>query len=248
MLSNPTISSAIGGLAALFWQREDTSELFQAVVDLIDILYKCFLLGRRSTNHGAESSGKCVFWSAVGKLRTELAGEGAHSIYLRAMSASTETLSFDLRIFEHTERLSKYPGGEFSNGGSSGCFQQLMLRLLQALFSKLARGDIARDSKSADGLPRGIAKRKFGAGSPSDAAVRPRFLLDLIDHRFTSFDDLSFVGERLRCVLLGEEVVVSFAVGFLRIRQPKQTSQPSTDHHEAAFEVFEVDRIGRALQ
>ena len=115
---------------------------------------------------------------------------------------------------------------------------------LKLLLRLLALADVARDAERADDVPLAIAQRQLRRRHPALVAVWPRLLLLDVDQRFTGADDLLLVAQRLRRVLVGEEVEVRAADRQRRIRDAEALRRIAVDAREAALAVLEVDVVG----
>ena len=115
--------------------------------------------------------------------------------------------------------------------------------VLQLLLGLLALGDVARDPEGPDDLPVPIAQRQLGGRDPADVAVRAGLLLLDVHQRLAGPDDLLFVAQRLRGVLLGEEVEVGATDGERRVIHAEALRRIAVDAREAAVPILEVDAV-----
>ena len=115
---------------------------------------------------------------------------------------------------------------------------------LQLLLGLLALGDVARDPEGPDDLPVPIAQRELRRRHPADVAVGPGLLLLDVHQRLAGADDLLLVAQRLRRVLVGEEVEVGPPDGERRARDAEARRRVPVDAREAALPILEVDAVG----
>ena len=113
---------------------------------------------------------------------------------------------------------------------------------LQLLLGLLARGDVARDAEGPHDVPPG---RAAGASSsrPSGHRRLPNLPLLDIDERLPGAKDLLLVAQRLRRVLLGEEVDVGPTDGQRWARDAEPYRRVAVDPREAALAILEVDAV-----
>ena len=119
--------------------------------------------------------------------------------------------------------------------------ERLVLKLLAGF---LPLGDVARDPKGPHDVPLPIAQRELRRRHPAELTGRQRLLLLHVHQRLSGANDLLLVAQRLRSVLVGEEVEVGPADGERRAGDAEPRRLISVDPREAALEILEVDGVG----
>ena len=115
--------------------------------------------------------------------------------------------------------------------------------VLQLLLGLLALGDVARDPEGPHDVPLPIAQRKLRRRDPAELAGRQRLLLLHVHERLAGANDLLLVAQRLRRVLVGEEVEVGPTDGERRVGEAEPRRLISVDAGEAALAILEVDAV-----
>ena len=130
-----------------------------------------------------------------------------------------------------------------------GCERfELPALLRQQLGRRAPLGDVARQTEDADHLALGPEERDLCRRDPGHRAVGPHLAFLLADRGLARRHDPPFVGLRLGCVLLGEEVGVAEADRVVGAREPHPVRKGEADPREPALGVLEVDVVGRAPQ
>ena len=126
--------------------------------------------------------------------------------------------------------------------------QQFLLRIrrLQSNLGVLAIGDVARNADQPEGRAAVVGPRKLARQENVDRAAGDRhpFLKHLRparrhDGAVNGFDGVGHFGR--------QEVTVTFAEHGADIR-PQQVGRSRVDMDEAAFDILDIDGIGRALE